>query len=78
MTNDQLPKPEDVEAPASHVEDVIFTNRRLHVSVRGVLALLITTTTCVMALRGLDVKEPLYSLAIFVLGFFFGTRGLKR
>jgi hypothetical protein len=42
------------------------------ISVRGILALTITLTICIMGIRAMDVKEPLYSLAIAVVSFYMG------
>lgn len=41
------------------------------VSLRGWIALIIVLTVCVMSILALEVKEPLYTLAGLVIGFYF-------
>lgn len=64
-----------VETPTSHVEDVFYTSKRLHVSVRAILATLVVVVICEMQLLGMQVTEPLRDMGIFVLGFYFGSKG---
>lgn len=47
------------------------------VSIRAWLALLLTGAVCAMALLGREVKEPLYTLSIVAIGFYFGQK-VKR
>lgn len=42
------------------------------VSVRAWVTLIMVMTVCVMAACGLPVTEPLYSLSIAVVSFYFG------
>ena len=49
----------------------------LHVSVRAWLALMLCGTVCYMAIMGIEVKEPLYTLAIAAASFYLGQKGLK-
>ncbi len=44
------------------------------VSVRGILAALLTSTLCAMTLLQFDVKEPFYSVSVFSIGFYFGQK----
>jgi len=44
------------------------------VSVRALLAVMLTATVCVMHLYGLDVKEPLYTLSTMAIGLYFGQK----
>lgn len=46
----------------------------LNVSIRAWIALLLVFTVCIMAAFGRDVEEPLYSLALLAVGFYFGQR----
>lgn len=48
------------------------------VSLRGWIALFITVTICAMAVLMLEVKEPLYSISLFVIGFYFGQKSIKN
>lgn len=50
------------------------------VSIRGWLALILIVTVCAMAILAREVKEPLYSLSIGALGFYFGqnTKGASK
>lgn len=43
-----------------------------NVSLRGLIALLVILTVCIMSLLVIEVKEPLYTLAGLVIGFYFG------
>ncbi len=49
-----------------------------HVSIRAWLAMLFSVTVCYMGLKALEVKEPLYSLAVASVGFYFGGQANKR
>jgi hypothetical protein len=48
------------------------------VSLRGWIALMITATVCVMSLIQRDIKEPLYTLAGLVIGFYFAQSQQKK
>ena len=59
-----IEKPEEPQKPAeSHL---------LNMSVRAWIALIVVCTVCYMSVRTIDVKEPLYTLAGLIVGFFFG------
>lgn len=47
-------------------------SRILGVSVRGWIALIVVSTVCAMSMGAIEVKEPLYTLAGLVVGFYFG------
>jgi hypothetical protein len=42
------------------------------ISLRGLIALTVTTTVCAMSLTMIEVREPLYTLAGLIVGFYFG------
>lgn len=42
-----------------------------NVSLRGWITLIIVTTVCVMSVRLIEVKEPLYTLVGMVIGYYF-------
>lgn len=42
-------------------------------SVRALIALIVILTVCYMSITEITVKEPLYTLAGLVVGFFFGA-----
>ena len=44
------------------------------VSVRGWLALMLVATVCALSGGDVVIREPLYSMAIMVLGFYFGQK----
>jgi 5-bromo-4-chloroindolyl phosphate hydrolysis protein len=46
----------------------------LGVSIRGWLAVFIVSTVCFMSVRQIAVIEPLYSMAMLALGFYFGQK----
>lgn len=48
--------------------------RVANVSVRGWLAICLTLTVCALSATGVKVEEPLYSLSIMALGFYFGQK----
>lgn len=43
-------------------------------SIRAILAIMLTTTVCVMHLYGIEVKEPLYTLSTMAIGLYFGQK----
>lgn len=47
---------------------------RLGLSVRGVVVTLMITTVCACALLKFDVNEPLYSLSIAAISYYFGQQ----
>lgn len=44
------------------------------VSMRAWMALLIVVTVCAMSMAGIPVVEPLYSMSLLALGFYFGQK----
>lgn len=44
------------------------------VTIRGWIALEIVTFVCLMSILKVDVKEPLYSLVVLAVGFYFGSK----
>lgn len=46
----------------------------MNVSIRGLITMGIVGTVCALALKGLETKEPLYSMAIAALSYYFGQR----
>jgi len=49
-------------------------SRPFGVSMRGWLALIIVLTVCGMSAFSVMVVEPLYSMALLALGFYFGQK----
>ena len=49
-------------------------SRVYNVSIRGWLAVMLTVTVCTMSGFSIEVKEPLYSIATFAIGFYFGQK----
>ena len=47
---------------------------KFDVSVRALLAVVLTCTVCVMHLWGIEVKEPLYTLSTMAIGLYFGQK----
>lgn len=45
-----------------------------NVSIRGWIAISLTATTCGMSIAGMTVEEPLYSLVLLAIGFYFGQK----
>jgi hypothetical protein len=50
----------------------------LGVSARGWIAVIIVTTVCILSGLSVEVKEPLYSLAVLSVGWYFGQKGLGK
>lgn len=44
------------------------------ISVRAFILIVLTMCVCGMAVRALEVKEPLYSAFLIALGFFYGQK----
>lgn len=49
-------------------------SRPFGISMRGWLALIIVLTVCGMSAAGVLVVEPLYSMSMLALGFYFGQK----
>ena len=52
-------------------------SRILGVSLRGWLSVMIIGTACAMTILMREIKEPLYSLVMFVAGIYFGQKTQK-
>lgn len=63
-------KPEKPNASGSRSE-------AFGISVRGWLAIMLTITICSMSLMQIVVTEPMYSIATFAIGFYFGQKTVK-
>lgn len=61
----------DAELVSNHESKV------LNVSIRGWIAFLVVTTVCAMGLTQLEVKEPLYTLSVAIVSFYYG-QNLKK
>jgi hypothetical protein len=48
------------------------------ISLRGIITLLIVLTVCVMSVSALEVREPLYTLAGMVIGYYFAQSPKKQ
>lgn len=59
-------------AQHAHGDSKIF-----NVSVRGWIATFVVATVCAMGLMQIDVKEPLYTLSVAIVSFYFG-QNLKK
>ncbi len=49
----------------------------LQISVRAWIALILVSTVCFMAVFEKPIEEPLYSLSIMAIGFYFGQKITK-
>jgi hypothetical protein len=48
-----------------------------NVSIRGWIALFVVSTVCAMGLTQIEVKEPLYTLSVAIVSFYYG-QNLKK
>ncbi len=48
------------------------------VSLRGWIALIVVLTVCIMSFAMKEIKEPLYTLAGLIVGFYFGANPKKN
>lgn len=55
-------------------KDSSFKFFNYDVSVRALLAIMLTSTVCFMHLSGIEVKEPLYTLSTMAIGLYFGQK----
>lgn len=60
--------------PKDPTKDSAFKLGNFDVSVRALLAVVLTLTVCVMHLSGIEVKEPLYTLSTMAIGLYFGQK----
>jgi len=56
------------------VKDSSFKLFNYDVSVRALLAIMLTSTVCFMHLLSIEVKEPLYTLSTMAIGLYFGQK----
>jgi len=47
------------------------------VSIRGWIAVVLIQTVCVMSVLKIAIVEPLYSMALLAIGFYFGQKDKK-
>ena len=68
-----------IEAPvASPTSEPTNGNSSLFgISIRGWLAVLAITTVCAMALMKITVEEPLYTLSVAIVAFYYGQNPKK-
>lgn len=52
-------------------------SRIMNVSMRGWIALIVVLTVCAMSVMNLEIREPLYTLAGMVVGFYFAQQKQK-
>ena len=55
-----------------------FESQIASVSVRAWICLLVIGTVCVMGLKMMKVEEPLYTLSIVIIGFYFGQNSKPK
>lgn len=55
--------------PEEKVESKVYG-----VSIRGWLAVILVSTVCIMSGLGIEVKEPLYSMVLLAIGFYYGQK----
>lgn len=60
--------------PKDPTKDSAFKLGNFDVSVRALLAVVLTLTVCIMHLSGIEVKEPLYTLSTMAIGLYFGQK----
>jgi hypothetical protein len=60
------------------VETTNGGSKLFNVSIRGLLALMTTATVCTMGFVGSTVEEPLYTLAVGIIGFYFGQNTARK
>ena len=66
------------QAEPDHGDDMLFTSKRVHLSLRGILTGIVVITTCGMSLFGIPVLEPLYSVTLISIGWYFGRSQRKQ
>ena len=82
-TQEQLvekPAPEIKELPQSVKPESAETQHHsiaFGISIRGWIAMIVIGTVCFMSIRETTIKEPLYTLAGLVVGFYFGQNPNK-
>lgn len=48
------------------------SDRALGMSLRGIIALFVILTVCLMSVGGVKIEEPLYTLAGMIVAFYYG------
>lgn len=54
------------------------TSTLFNVSIRGWLAVIAVLTVCAMSLLNITVTEPLYTLSVGIVAFYFGQNTKKQ
>lgn len=49
-------------------------SKAFNVSVRAWICLIVVTTVCFMSIWQIEIKEPLYTLAGMVIGYYFAQK----
>lgn len=58
-----------MEQPNNNRESSVFG-----VSLRGIIAMIIVITACAMAVIGREITEPLYTVFVSAVAFYFGQK----
>ncbi len=58
------------------VDDLTKTpeSQFLSVSIRGWITVIVVTTVCGMEVFKIGISEPLYSMSLIIVGFYFGQK----
>jgi len=63
----------DTPVPENPGESKVFG-----VSTRGWIAVIIVTTVCILSGFRIEIKEPLYGMALLSIGWYFGQKGVGK
>ena len=70
-------KPEEAKIPDETPESKCEHSILWGVTIRGWIAIIVVLTVCGMSVGKIDIKEPLYTLAGLIVGFYFGQNPKK-
>ena len=63
-----------IEKPEPKPNGIGDTSHVGTVSLRGIIAAVVIGTVCVMAVLERTVQEPMYSIAVAIMGFYYGQK----
>lgn len=69
-----MPEPEEPETQIFVTGKKPSESHLLNPSWRSLIAMVLVITVCAMSLKSIKVEEPLYSLSIAAVAYYFGQR----
>lgn len=72
-----ITQPAKAPEVAEEADSVVDHSTAFGISIRGWIAIAVILTVCGMSIGQIDIKEPLYTLAGLIVGFYYGQNPKK-